>query len=133
LVPEWSGTATPATPKKRSRGTPRGMAGGAWGEMDRGPAKISLNRKTLRAPVRAPMGVRLRAATPNHDVAEGGARLWIRLGNQGIYPDMASGFAEIVAETLPVVLVFVAVDAEILPVGAVRGVVPGIPVLVVHR
>jgi hypothetical protein len=31
------------------------------------------------------------------------------------------------------VFVFVAVDAEILPVGAVCGVIHGIPVLVVHR
>jgi hypothetical protein len=77
--------------------------------------------------------MRLRAATPNHDVSEGGARLCLRRGNQSINLDIASFFAEIVAETLPVVLVFVAVDAEILPVGAVRGVVPGIPVLVVHR
>jgi hypothetical protein len=42
-------------------------------------------------------------------------------------------FAEIVTETFPVVLVLVAVDAEILPVGAVCGVISGIPVLVVHR
>jgi hypothetical protein len=47
--------------------------------------------------------------------------------------DRVSFFAEIVAQTFPAVLVFVAVDAEILPVGAVRGVIPGIPVLVVHR
>jgi hypothetical protein len=101
--------------------------------MPRGLSKISLNRKTLRAPVRAPRGVSLRAAPPYHEVAAGGARLCLRLGNQCINLDIASFFAEIVAETLPVVFVFVAVDAEILPVGAVRGVVPGIPVLVVHR
>jgi len=47
-------------------------------------------------------------------------------------PDIALFLVEIVAETFPVVLVFVAVDAEILPVGAVGGVIPGIPVLVVH-
>ena len=75
----------------------------------------------------------MRAATPDHDVAETGARLCLRRANQCINLDIASLFAEIVAETLPVVFVFVAVDAEILPVGAVRGVVPGIPVLVVHR
>jgi hypothetical protein len=40
--------------------------------------------------------------------------------------------AEIVAETFPAVLVIVAVDTEILPVGAVRRVIQGIPVLVVH-
>jgi hypothetical protein len=45
---------------------------------------------------------------------------------------MASFLAEIVAETLPVVLVIVTVDAEIFPVGAVHGVIPGIAVLVVH-
>jgi hypothetical protein len=101
--------------------------------MPRGPAKISLNRKTLRAPVRAPRGVRMRAAPPYHGVSEFGARLCLRLGKQCINLDISSFFAKIVAETLPVVLVFVAVDAEILPVGAVRGVVPGIPVLVVHR
>jgi hypothetical protein len=31
------------------------------------------------------------------------------------------------------VLVLVTVDAEILPVGAVRRIIPGIPILVVHR
>jgi hypothetical protein len=41
--------------------------------------------------------------------------------------------AEIITETFPAVLVFVAIDAEILPVGAIRGVVPGIAILVVHR
>jgi hypothetical protein len=46
---------------------------------------------------------------------------------------MPSVLPEIIAEATPAVLVFVAVDAEILPVGAVRGVIPGIPVLVVHR
>jgi hypothetical protein len=39
---------------------------------------------------------------------------------------------EIVAETLPVVLILVTVDAEIFPVGAVGGIIPGIAVLVVH-
>ena len=48
-------------------------------------------------------------------------------------PDIASFLAEIVAEAIPVVLVLVTVDAEIFPVGAVCGVIPGIAVLVVHR
>jgi hypothetical protein len=99
----------------------------------RGPAKISRNPKTRRAPVGAPRGVRLRAAPPDHDGAPGGARLCLRPGERSINLDIASFFAEIVAQTLPVMLVFVAVNAEILPVGAVRGVIPGIPVLVVHR
>jgi hypothetical protein len=46
---------------------------------------------------------------------------------------MASFPAEIVAETFPAVFVLVAVNAEIFPVGAVYGVVPGISVFVVHR
>jgi len=46
---------------------------------------------------------------------------------------MALLLAEIVAETLPVVLVLVAVNAEVFPVGAVRGIIPGIAVFVVHR
>jgi hypothetical protein len=48
-------------------------------------------------------------------------------------PIFAMVVSEVVAQTLPVVLVFVAIDAEILPIGAIRGVVPGIAVLVVHR
>ena len=43
-----------------------------------------------------------------------------------------SFLVEIVAETLPVVLVLVTVDAEIFPVGAVGGIIPGIAILVVH-
>jgi hypothetical protein len=61
-------------------------------------------------------------------------------GEQGIMGNprkskqyMASGLAEIVAETVPVVFVLVAVDAEVLPIGAVRGVIQGIAILVVHR
>jgi hypothetical protein len=46
---------------------------------------------------------------------------------------MGSFLAEIVAETFPVVLILVAVDAEIFPVGAVHGVIPGIAVFVVDR
>jgi hypothetical protein len=46
---------------------------------------------------------------------------------------MPSFLAQIVAETFPVVLVVVAVNAEILPIGAVRRVIQGIAVLVVHR
>ena len=48
-------------------------------------------------------------------------------------PDNPSFLVEIVAETFPAVLVIMAVDAEILPVRAVRGVIPGIPVFVVYR
>jgi len=43
-----------------------------------------------------------------------------------------SVLVEIVAEALPVVLILVTVDAEIFPVGAVGGIIPGIAVLVVH-
>jgi hypothetical protein len=43
-----------------------------------------------------------------------------------------SFLAEIIPQELAAVFVLVAVKAEILPVGAVRGVVPGIAVLVVH-
>jgi hypothetical protein len=52
------------------------------------------------------------------------------LGKFALHP---SFLTEILAEKLPAVLVFVAVEAEILPVGAVRGIIPGIPILVVHR
>jgi hypothetical protein len=45
----------------------------------------------------------------------------------------ASIIAQIIAETAPVVLIFMAVNTEIFPVGAVRGVILGIPVLVMHR
>jgi hypothetical protein len=48
-------------------------------------------------------------------------------------PEIASVLAKIVAETIPVVLVLVTVDAKIFPVGAVCGVIPGIAVFVVHR
>jgi hypothetical protein len=62
-----------------------------------------------------------------------GRRIIARAGESIHQPDIASFLAEIVAETIPVVLVLVTVDAEIFPVGAVRGVIPGIAVLVVHR
>ena len=39
---------------------------------------------------------------------------------------------EIITEQSPAVLIVVAVDTEVLPVGAVRGVVPVIPVLMVN-
>ena len=94
-------------------------------------AKTSLNRGTPRGLVMAPLGVRNNAP----------ATLGFR--RRGWLNDKAweskheavtvSFLVEIVAETLPVVLVFVAIDAEILPVGAIYGVIPGIPVLVVHR
>jgi hypothetical protein len=41
--------------------------------------------------------------------------------------------AEIIPQKLPAVLIFVAVDAEVFPVGAVRRIIPGIAVLVMHR
>lgn len=41
--------------------------------------------------------------------------------------------AEIVSQQLAAVLVIVAIDAEVLPVGAILGIIPGIAVLVVHR
>ena len=44
-----------------------------------------------------------------------------------------SFLAEIIPEKSPAVLIFVAVNAEILPIGAVGGIVKGIAVLVVHR
>jgi len=40
---------------------------------------------------------------------------------------------KIIPEKAPAVFVFVAIDAEILPVGAVQRIIQGIPVLVVHR
>jgi len=49
------------------------------------------------------------------------------------HPEIASFPAKIIAETIPVVLVIVTVDAEIFPVGAVGRVIPGIAVFVVHR
>jgi hypothetical protein len=41
--------------------------------------------------------------------------------------------AEIITQTLAVVLIVVAVNAEILPVGAVGGVILGIAILMMHR
>jgi hypothetical protein len=41
--------------------------------------------------------------------------------------------AEIVAEELPAVFVLVTIKAEIFPVGAVRGIIPGIAIFVMHR
>jgi len=41
--------------------------------------------------------------------------------------------AEIVTQQFSAVLILVAVDAEILPIGAIRGIIPGIAILVVHR
>jgi hypothetical protein len=42
-------------------------------------------------------------------------------------------FAEIITEKFPAVLILVAVDTEILPIGAIGGIILGIPILVVHR
>jgi hypothetical protein len=41
-------------------------------------------------------------------------------------------FAQIIAEQPPAMLVIVAVNTQVFPVRAIRGVIPGIPVLVVH-
>jgi hypothetical protein len=64
---------------------------------------------------------------------ERGEESLMKRGESIHQPEIASVLAKIIAETIPVVLVFVTVDAEIFPVGAVRGVIPGIAVLVVHR
>jgi hypothetical protein len=54
--------------------------------------------------------------------------------------DLPSGYqtflvvaAQIISQESPAVFVFVAVNAEVLPVGAVRGIIPGVAVLMVHR
>jgi hypothetical protein len=44
-----------------------------------------------------------------------------------------SFLAEIISEEFAAVLILVAIQAKIFPVGAVRGIIPGIAVLVVHR
>jgi hypothetical protein len=44
-----------------------------------------------------------------------------------------SFLAEIISEEFAAVLILVAIQAKIFPVGAVRRIVPGIAVLVVHR
>ena len=41
--------------------------------------------------------------------------------------------AQIIAQESAAVFVFVAVDAEVLPVGAVRGIIQVVAVLMVHR
>jgi DNA ligase D-like protein (predicted 3'-phosphoesterase) len=41
--------------------------------------------------------------------------------------------AEIITEKLTAVFVLVAIQAEIFPVGAIRGIIPGIAILVMHR
>ena len=41
--------------------------------------------------------------------------------------------AEVVTQELAAVFVIVAVDAEVFPIGAILGIIPGIPILVVHR
>jgi hypothetical protein len=61
----------------------------------------------------------------------------------GVFPPKAEEYlpshesylfpAEIVTQKFPAMLVFVAIDAEVLPVGAIRGIILGIPILVVHR
>jgi hypothetical protein len=40
--------------------------------------------------------------------------------------------AQIFSQEFPAMFVLVAIDAEVLPVGAVRRIIPGIAVLVVH-
>ena len=79
----------------------------------------------------APTGVRIRVRTNYLTFRESG--IIDQAGESMPERDTALLLVEIVAETFPVVFVFVAVDAEIFPVGAVCGVIPGIPVLVVHR
>jgi hypothetical protein len=44
-----------------------------------------------------------------------------------------SFLAEIISEKFAAVLILVAIQAKIFPVGAVRRIIPGIAVLVVHR
>ncbi len=49
------------------------------------------------------------------------------------YPIIALFLTEIIPQTLPAVFVFVAIDAKIFPIGAIRRIILGIAVLMVHR
>jgi hypothetical protein len=40
---------------------------------------------------------------------------------------------KIIPQKLPAVFVFMAIDAEIFPIGAIRGIILGIAVLMMHR
>jgi hypothetical protein len=44
-----------------------------------------------------------------------------------------SFIAEIITEKFAAVFILVAIKAKVLPVGAIRGIIPGIAILMVHR